>query len=421
MPVFPMMIRFQQVFNDPYILNINEVITDGLLKYAHTYKIMSIKGKKIGITVGSRGISNISSIIKSISEYINNQGATAYLIPSMGSHGGGNIEGQLDILSSLGITEEFTGSKIIRNIDSSLLGYSVLDIPVFINKEVLSLDGIVVVNRIKPHTDFEGSIESGICKMLAIGLGGPKGAYTVHSYALHKGYEQTIKDVAKVMINNCNIILMIGLIENRNSQLAKVQFINPKEIFIEEPKLLALAKKMHAKLPVDQLDLLIIDEIGKDISGTGMDTKIVGRIMVKGQKEPKTPTISRIVVLDITDESHGNAIGLGLADITSKKAFNKIDLKTTALNSISSMSPEQGRIPVVMDNDQDAIEAGLNSLGSIKYEESRVLHIKNTLFLEEMEASLPLLKELSHSNFIHFIGKPHPLNFTSKGGLISKI
>jgi hypothetical protein len=417
MSVFPMMIRFRQIFNDPYIFNINKVVTDELLKYAHTSQTINMKGKKIGITVGSRGINNIASIIRSISEYINKLGATVYLIPSMGSHGGGNINGQLEILGSLGITEKSTGSKVIRNIDSLLLGYSQLGIPVFVNKNVLDLDGIVVVNRVKPHTDFEGSIESGICKMLAIGLGGPKGAYTVHSYALHKGYEQTIKDVAKTVIDNCNIIFMVGLVENRNSQLAKVQLINPKNIFTEEPKLLALAKKMHAKLPVDKLDLLIIDEIGKNISGTGMDTKIVGRIMIIGQKEPEKPSISRIVVLDITDESHGNAIGLGLADIITRKVFNKIDLKSTALNSISSMSPEQGRIPVVLENDKNAINAALESLGSIKDKEFRILHIRNTLFMEEMEASINLLEELSSKDSIHIIGKAHPLNFSSKGFL----
>lgn len=417
MSVIPMMIRFRQVFNDPYISDINEVVTDGILKYVHTYQTINMKGKKIGITVGSRGISNIASIIRSISEYINKQGATVYLIPAMGSHGGGNIEGQLDILNSLGITEESIGYEIIRNIDSSLLGYSDLGIPVFIIKAIFSLDGIVVVNRIKSHTDFEGSIESGICKMLAIGLGGPKGAYTVHSHALCKGYEQTIVDVAQTVIDNCNIILMVGLIENHNSQLAKVQVINPRDIFTEEPKLLTLAKSMHDKLPVDKLDLLIIDEIGKDISGTGMDTKIVGRIMVKGQKEPEKPSISRIVVLDITDESHGNAIGSGLADITTRKVFNKIDLKSTALNSIISMSPEQGKIPVVLENDKDAINAALDSLGSIKYKESRIIHIRNTLFMEEMEASLPLMKEISSNSSVQILDKAHPLNFSSEGFL----
>lgn len=417
MSMIPMMIRFRQVFNDPYISDINKIVTDKLVKYFRTYQAINMKGKKIGITVGSRGISSIASIIRSISEYIKKQGATVYLIPAMGSHGSGDLEGQLDILNGLGITEESIGSGIIKNIDSSLMGNSDLGIPVFINKVVFSLDGIVVVNRIKSHTDFEGSIESGICKMLAIGLGGPKGAYTVHSYALHKGYEQTIIDVAKTIVDKLNMILMVGLIENRKGQLAKAQVINPKEIFVEEPKLLALSKKMHAKLPVDKLDVLIIDEIGKDISGTGMDTKIVGRIMVKGQKEPEKPTISRIVVLDITNESHGNSIGLGLADITTRKVFNKIDLKATALNSISSMSPEQGKIPVVVGNDKDAIEDALKSLGSIKYEESRILHIRNTLFMEEMEASLSLMKEISSSNFIHILGKAHPLSFSSKGFL----
>jgi len=415
--MFPQMVRVKQNYNHLNILNTKEVIKNAISNYMNIFKIEDIEGKKIGITVGSRGINNIVSIIKTISEFIISKGGITYLIPSMGSHGSGIIDGQLAILKSLGITEKSTASKIINNIDSLLLGNSQFGIPVFVNKNVLDLDGIVVVNRVKPHTDFEGSIESGICKMLAIGLGGPKGAYTVHSYALHKGYEQTIIDVAKTMVDKLNIIFMVGLIENRKGQLAKAQVINPKEIFVEEPKLLALSKKMHAKLPVDKLDVLIIDEIGKDISGTGMDTKIVGRIMVKGQKEPEKPTISRIVVLDITDKSHGNAIGLGLADIITRRVFNKIDLNTTAFNSVGSMSPEQGRIPVVMDSDKSAVNAALDSLGAIKHEESRIIHIRNTLFMEEMEVSLPLLKELSSRDSIRILGTSHPLNFSSKGFL----
>lgn len=417
MSLFPKMVRFRQVFNDPFISNIDEALNDKLQKYLHNYQIKDLKGKKIGITAGSRGISSIVPVISSISKYLINQGATTYLIPSMGSHGGGTIDGQLDMLESLGITEEMTGSKIINNIDSELSGYSKSGIPVYLNKSVLDLDSIVVVNRVKPHTDFEGNIESGICKMLAIGLGGPKSAHTVHSYALYNGYEHTIVDVAKTIIEKLNILFMIGFVENCQNQLSKIQVINPVKIFIEEPKLLAVAKKMHAKLPVDNLDILIIDEIGKNISGTGMDTKIVGRIMVMGQEEPEKPAISRIVVLDITDESHGNAIGLGLADIATKKVFNKIDLNATALNSISSMSPEQGRIPVILENDEEAIKSALESLGAINHEKSRIMHIRNTLFLEEMEASLSIMDEISSNNNIQILDKAHPLSFSPEGSL----
>lgn len=415
--MFPQMIRIQQTFDAPYISNVSKVIIANLSKFAHSSHMESLEGKRIGITAGSRGISNITLILKSISLFIKSRGGTPYLIPAMGTHGGGCIDGQLDILNSLGITEQFIGAKIIKNINTSLLGYSSLGVPVFLNKAALNLDGIVVVNRIKPHTDFVGSIESGICKMFAIGLGGPQGAYTVHSYALQKGYEQTITNVAKTMIDNLNVIAAVGLVENWKGQLAHIEIFNPEEIFSKEPQLLALAKKMLIKLPADKLDILIIDEIGKNISGTGMDTKVVGRIMVMGQKEPEKPTISRIVVLDITDESHGNAIGVGLADITTRKVFNKIDLNVTAFNSVGSMSPEQGRIPVVMDTDKDAVNAALDSLGAIKREESRIIHIRNTLFMEEMEVSLPLLKELSSRDSIRILGIAHPLSFSSKGFL----
>ena len=415
--MFPQMIRIQQTSDAPYISNVSEVTISNLSKFAHSSHMESLEGKRIGITAGSRGISNITSILEAISWFVKNRGGVPYLIPSMGTQGGGCIDGQLDILKSLGITEQSIGAEIIKNIDTSLLGYSSLGIPVFLNKAALDLDGIVVVNRIKPHTDFVGSIESGICKMFVIGLGGPQGALTAHSYAIKKGYEQTITDIAKTMIDNLNVIAAVGIVENWKGQVAHIEIINPKEIFIKEPQLLVLAKKTLVKLPTDELDVLIIDEIGKNISGTGMDTKTVGRIMVIGQKEPEKPIISRIVVLDITDESHGNAIGLGLADITTRRAFNKIDLNITAFNSVGSMTPEQGRIPVVMDSDKDAVNAALDSLGAIKHEESRIIHIRNTFFMEEMEVSLSLLKELSSRDSIRILSTAHPLNFSPKGFL----
>ncbi|MHA1702751.1 MAG: DUF2088 domain-containing protein [Promethearchaeota archaeon] len=415
--MFPKIIRVQQIFDAPYISNVRKVTIANLSKFARSSQMESLEGKRIGITAGSRGINNIISILEAISWFVKNRGGVPYLIPSMGTQGGGCIDGQLDILKSLGITEQSIGAEIIKNIHTSLLGYSSLGIPVFLNEAALNLDGIVVVNRIKPHTDFTGGIESGICKMFVIGLGGPQGALTAHSYAMKKGYEQTITDIAKTMIDNLNVIAAVGILENWKGQVSHIEPFSPKEIFSKEPQLLALAKKILVKLPVNELDVLIIDEIGKNISGTGMDTKVVGRIMVKGQKEPEKPTISRIVVLDITDESHGNAIGLGLADITTRRAFNKIDLNITAFNSVGSMTPEQGRIPVVMNSDKDAVNAAIDSLGAIKHEESRIIHIRNTLFMEEMEVSLPLLKELSSRDSIRILGTAHPLNFSSKGFL----
>jgi len=418
--MFPKVIRIKQIFNAPYISDARKVTITNLTKAVNSSKIksLSLENKRIAITAGSRGISNIVSILEAISLFVKNRGGVPYLVPSMGTQGGGYIDGQLNILKGLGITEESTGARIIKNIDTSLVGYSsLLKVPVYMNKVALDLDGIIIVNRIKPHTDFFGSIESGICKMLAIGLGGPQGAPTVHSYGMQKGLEKTIIDVAKTMMNYLNIIFMVGLVENCKGQLAKVEIINPKEILVEEPKLLTLAKKMHARLPVNKLDVLIIDEIGKNISGSGMDTKVVGRIMLKGQKEPNEPSISRIIVLDITDESHGNSIGLGLADITTKKVFNKIDFDITALNALGSMAPESARIPIAMSSDKDALVAALNSLGAIKHEETRIIHIRNTSFLEEMEVSLPILRELSLGDSIRILGTAHPLNFSSKGFL----
>lgn len=416
--MFPQMVRIRQILESPCVLDIASAMSENLQKYAQSIGLHSLAGKKIGITAGSRGIDSIPLILRSVADFVKGLEGRPFLIPAMGSHGGANVNDQIEILHDLGITEKTVGAPIIGNIETTLIGNTETGVPVHINRAVLELDGLIVVNRIKAHTDFEGKIESGICKMFAIGLGAYEGALTTHSYALTQGYEETIIGVASKMMDKVPIIAAIGILENWKGKTARIEVFSGSEIFSKEPLLLIEAKQLMVKLPVDKIDVLIIDEIGKNISGTGMDTKVVGRIMVRGQKEPVKPVISRIVVLDTTPESHGNVLGIGLADITTKKVFGKIDFNSTALNAISSMSPEQGRIPVVMNSDKDALKAALSSLGAIKSNESRIVHIRNTSWMEEMEISLPLLEELSSLGTINILGSPSSMRFGPDGTLV---
>jgi len=383
-----------------------------------TVNINKLAGKTIGITVGSRGINEIPEIIRSLVEIVKTAGGKPVLIPAMGSHGGGKIDGQKSILKSLGITETTTGAQIMFCVDTIQIGKTHTGIPVYCNSEATKVDGLIVVNRIKQHTDFSGQIESGICKMLTIGLGSSRGALTAHSFALLNGYETTIIDIANIMIQKLPIFCAVGILENWKGKTSEIEILEPDKIMTKEPQLLQRIKEAAIKLPFEKINVLVIKEIGKNISGTGMDTKVVGRIMIKGQKEPETPKIDRIVVLNLSPESHGNAIGMGLADLTTRRAFNGINLQETSFNSISSMCLEQGKIPCVVDNDQEAIKAGLTTLGAIDPEKARLVYIKNTQEIETIYISESLLDEVLKNNYLEIIKEPEELIFDDSGNLL---
>lgn len=415
--MFPKMIMIQQNVSAQRIENIEEVVyrsLDGI-----KVKQMDMKGKNIGITAGSRGISNIPLILKTISDNIKAAGGNPVLIPSMGTHGGSTLDGQLDMLNSLGITEKSVGAEIRCCIDTTLLGETPSGVPVYCNQEAVKMDGIVVVNRVKAHTDFSGEIESGLCKMFAIGLGSEKGAYTVHSNAIINGYEKVITETAEVMIEKLPLLFGVGILENWKNETSEIKAFLPKEIIEKEKQMLIKYKESAIKLPFDNIDVLIVGEIGKNISGTGMDTNIIGRIHIKGQNEPTKPVIGRIVVLNLTEESHGNAVGIGLADITTMKVFKSIDLYKTGFNSISSMAPEQGFIPCVAASDKTALEAAMNTLGAIDFSKIKMVFIKNTSAIDKMYVSESLIEEVRSSNRLSIIGELEELNFDFSGNLIN--
>jgi len=376
-----------------------------------------LKGKRIGITVGSRGIDRIAKLVKATVNAIKAYGGLPLIVPAMGSHGKAYQNGQeLEILGYLGITQDTVGAPIIDCQETFLMGNTPNDLPVFVNRIAQELDGWIIMNRIKPHTDFSGSIESGLCKMIAIGLGSYEGANMIHKTAIRRGYEEVIVETSQFVLEKLPVIACVGLVENGIGEIAEIEVFSKDKSLEKEKLLLLKAKSMTAKLPSENIDILIVDEIGKEISGTGMDTKVIGRIMVKGQKEPESPLIGRIVVLDLTEGSHGNATGVGLADIITRRVFNKIDIKATTLNSITSSSPEQGKIPVVVSTDMDALDVAARTLG-IELEDARIIHIKNTKNLDEMEVSAPLLKEIRQDQAVTIVGGMRPLPFDSFGAL----
>ena len=412
---YPEMYHVRQIFKAPKVDDIEEALSRELDSIQIRSRIRA--GARIAITAGSRGVANIDRILRQVVRLLKEYGADPFLIPAMGSHGGGTAEGQMEVLRSLNITEDSIGAPIVSSMDVVEIGRSSFGFPVLVDKHAAEADGIVVVNRIKPHTDFEGPIESGLMKMMAIGMGKQKGCFEVHKQTVQFGYRQVIPEIGGVILEKLPVLFGVGIVENTYDETALIRAIPRSRFLEEEKKLLAEAKKLMARLPFDELDILIVDEMGKNISGTGMDTNVIGRIMFVGEKEPERPRITRIVVLALTEQSHGNAIGVGLADYTTKRLVEKIDHAVMATNAITAMSPEKGRIPIALETDREAVEAALTTIGAVEPEKARVVHIKNTLQIGELDVSEALLREVEGRKDLVVVDKLGPMSFDGEGNL----
>jgi len=286
-----------------------------------------------------------------------------------------------------------------------------------VDKLASEADGVIVVNRIKPHTEFEGPVESGLMKMMAIGMGKHRGCFEVHKQTVQYGYRDVIPEIGGVILKKLPILFGIGIVENIYDETAMIRAVRPDQFLEDEKKLLSDAKRLMARLPLDPLDVLIVDKMGKNVSGTGMDTNVVGQIMFIGEKEPEHPRITRIVVLDLTEESHGNAVGIGLADYTTRRLADKIDHRTTAINCITAMSPEKARIPIALETDREAVQAAIDTIGAVDPEKARVVHIKNTLEIGELEVSKALMEEVEARDDLKVMETLGPLSLDAKGSL----
>ena len=413
---YPEMYRVRQVFDAPRVGNLEETLSRELASIRAGDLIKP--GAQIALTAGSRGVAHIDQILKTLVQAVRQKGAHPFLIPSMGSHGGGTSEGQVEMLKRLGVTEESTGAPIVSSMDVVEIGKSRFGFPVMVAKAAAEADGVIVVNRIKPHTEFEGPIESGLMKMMAIGMGKHRGCFEVHKQAVQYGYRDVIPEIGGVILSKLPILFGLGIVENIYDETAVIRAVLPSRFIVEEKELLSLAKKLMARLPFDKIDVLVVDQMGKNISGTGIDTNVIGRIMFIGEREPEKPKITRIVVLDLTEASHGNAVGIGLADYTTQRLVKKMDLAATATNAVTAMTPEKGRIPIALPTDQAAVEAALDTIGSIPPEEARIVHIKNTLELGELEVSKSFLPEMKGRADLAVSKQLGPLSFDEAGSVI---
>ena len=412
---YPKMYHIRQVFDIPKVDNIEKELSKELESIRISSKIKP--GARIAITAGSRGVANIDRILGQLIRAVKKAGAEPFLVPTMGSHGGGTAEGQIEVLKSLNVTEESVGAPIVSSMEVVEIGRSCFGFPVLVDKNAAEADGVIVVNRIKPHTEFEGPIESGLMKMMAIGIGKHKGCIQVHKQTVGYGYRKVIPEIGRVILENLPVLFGVALVENVYDKTAIIRVLPPTQFLIEEERLLAKAKTLMARLPFNELHVLIVDKMGKNISGTGMDTNVIGRIMFIGEKEPENPKIIRIVALDLAEESHGNAIGVGLADYTTQRLLEKIDFGATATNAIAGMTPEKGRVPLALKTDKESVEAALNTIGAIDPKDARIVHINNTLEIAELDISEALLEDMKGRKDLELIVELGPMTFDSKGNL----
>ena len=356
-------------------------------------------GAHIAIAVGSRGIDNLALVVREISDYLRTRGAQPFVVPAMGSHGGATSEGQSEILNGYGISEETVGAPIRSSMETVELPRGDVSFGIFMDRHAQESDGVILVNRIKPHTDFHGRYESGLMKMALIGLGKLEGARAVHDFGIY-GLRELIGPGATQVLSTGKIVAGVGLVENAFHETLHVELLAASAIAREESRLLDLAKRHMPRLPVDVVDVLLVDRMGKDISGVGLDPNITGRIGVAGEHDASAPRIRAMMVCALTPETHGNAIGVGLADVITRRLFAAIDYSATYGNVITSSFLERGKIPVVAETDRDAFDIAVRSCGHLPPGRERIVRILDTLHLEEVYVSQALLEELPDAEVI---------------------
>lgn len=412
------MYRILQTFNKNKINNIPEIISKEFKKINLSQKIKP--GMKIGITVGSRGINNLLLIIKTIIHEVQKRKGVPFILPAMGSHGDANIEGQRKILASYGITEESTGVPIKATMEVVELAKLENGLPVYFDKYAFQADGIIVVNRIKAHTVYKAEIESGLCKMLSVGLGNHKGATVVHSLG-PKGISDNVIKFAQVILKKAPILCGVGIVENAYDDTAKIEAALPEDFYKVDKELLKECKANSPALPVSNIDILILEEIGKNISGAGMDTNVTGGVKAYKEGEYNPPQIKKIIILDLTSESHGNALGVGIADIITKKLYKKIDFEVTYKNVITCGYLDRAKIPIIADTDEEAIKIALRTSYNLPGIKPSIIIIRNTLKLDDMFVSEIIWEKIKNQKNISTISKRNKLTFDNIGNLTLRI
>ena len=415
---FPELYLVTQTFPRPRVEDVKAAVREELGKLQLQKKLR--KGARVALTGGSRGINNIVLILRTAVEYLKELGFEPMLVAAMGSHGGGTAEGQREVLTSLGMTPEAIQAPVLTGAETVEVGKTASGLTAYINKLVANVDGIVVINRVKIHTALIGDMHSGMTKSCVVGLGGPAGAEQFHSLGVRE-LPACLRDIGAILIAKMPILGGLSIIENGYEETAHIVAVEAKDFIEQDVKLLQRANELMPSLPADKLDLLVIEEIGKNYSGTGMDTNVVGRFRVQGEPEPEKPFIRRIVVLDLSEASHGNANGVGLADVVTDKLAGKIDLHNTYLNIMTTGFAQRGFLPLHFPTEQQAIEMAIRSAGVTDPRKLRLMIVPNTLHLKKLYASAALVPELKQRSNVEVAAQPTALQFDRDKNMLPRL
>jgi hypothetical protein len=398
----------QRVDSPPTLNDIRAAVGEAL-------RSVELPTGKVAVGVGSRGVGRISDVVAALVGFLKEAGAEPFIIPAMGSHGASTAEGQADVLRHLGVSEERVGCPIRATMEARKIGETPGGVSVYMDQNAFEADAVVVVNRIKPHTAFRGTVESGPTKMLAIGLGKQKGAYSIHAAGWGRIHE-TIPEAARVAVQSGKVAFGLAVLENADEEPYRVAAVPAEKLEESEAPLLEEAKRKLMRLPFDDIDVLVIDQIGKNISGDGADPNVTGRYPTPFASGG--PNVERMVFLDLTPETGGNANGLGAADVVTERLVSKMDPPATYLNALTSTTPYPVKIPMTMPTDRMAIAAALAMTAGVSPQNARLVRIQNTLKLRQMWISEALLKEARDDERLSMLEEPRPIDFDASGSLL---
>ncbi len=376
------------------------------------------EGASIAVAVGSRGIADIHTVAAATVKHLKQRGFAPFIVPAMGSHGGATAEGQVDVLAHLGVTEDYVGAPIRATMETVGYGATLQGIPCRFDKNAAEADAVICINRVKAHTSFDRPIESGLTKLVAVGLGKQAGAQNVHQLG-PRGYTEVLPDLARIAIDQSPIAFGLALVENAEKRLAVIEGVEPKDFAAADESLLKQAKSYTARLPFDQLDGLVVELIGKEISGAGMDPAVVGRVGMRSVPDPEKPAINKLAILGVSEDSYGNAIGLGNADYTTAGVANAIDLMPIYMNAITATAAEAARIPVVLADDISVIRTLVATCWRSDLENVRLCQIRSTLHLNKILISPALATEIEGRADVEILSEPAPLAFGDDGALVT--
>ena len=415
---WPPFFRVRQKFDSTRLDDVVATTHEELKRIALAERVRP--GESVAITAGSRGIRNIDLVIRAIVDHFKELGAKPFVVPAMGSHGGGTAEGQKAVLARLGITEESCGCDIRASMDTVVVSKAAEGFDVHFDQHAFNADHVFVAGRIKPHTRFAGAIESGLMKMMLIGLGKHAGAKIYHRAIVNYSFDQIVRSVAKEVLERCGVCGGLAILENSFDETAWIEAVPPEQFESREPELLVKAKSWLARLPFERADILLLDRIGKEISGAGMDTNVVGRKWSDHEAQAdEWPKLKRICVRGLSEGTHGNAVGIGIAEFCLTRVIDAMDVKATRINSLTGSHPTAGMLPFDYASDQEMLSAAVQTVGLVEDADLKIMWAQDTLHLTEIECSQAYWEDAQQRDDLEILGEPRPLACDEQGLLPS--